>query len=986
MNTANKVPTGFASMVALLGVVCAGLLTLQSGRWAGSTTAPLPRAAPEIALAGERCFATINVTTVYSSIDGAAVQQAINAASPNDTVKIAGYCAGRTPENAIAIIGKPLTLAGGYTNTVGGWNSPDLSNNATTLDAIGIDAVVKVNATATLIGFTVTNGIVSGIDASQAVTLTDMSVFSNTAVSGGGARFLKAANVTRSNFISNSASGDGGGIYAAEALTLTQVTMMRNATDAYGGGVRAPVNVHVVSSRFVSNTASQAGAGLHAGRVTLQTSAFEQNRAADCAGMNALGELRDMASTFERNHATLNGGGFCVGADATLTETRVVTNSAIVGNGGGIYASGSGTITLTRALLRGNVAGASGGGAMLLKRANVSSSHFVSNTASGGGAVAIDVGDNTPIRFTNNLFARNWASGNGAALFIQSLTEVTLLNNTVASPTFVNKAAFYVELAPADPDEIVLALVNTLVSNHATGTALVTGFMAEFNTFYHNVTTPSTGGFVSSVHIRFGTAGFRNPFADDYHLTFESDAINQGTGLFANPVDGDGDPRPQGGGVDIGYDESPFGAVCYAQANDSSVFTSTHAGAVRAAVAVAAPGSTVKIAGYCAGVAADGPTTQVVYLSKTLTLAGAYTHTNWLTPNANNVTTLDARAGGRGILAMVDASVRDVTVISGLVSGQGAGIAAAQEITLTRVKLIDNVATGGSVAYGGGLLASKATISASVFSGNRADIGGAAYLQSRSRIHSSEFRNNSATLGGGGLYVHQGDHQIVDTLIQENVCDPCVNAGGGGVWSLGSLSLDRVRVIGNQTPGPVGGLAYGGGTMVAAEYALAITNSLFARNAQGTPGAQLGIITAGKASVQHSTIASPTVGASAAIVVSSGDVRIINTLIASHTTGIWNISGLVNEDYNLYSGVATPRTDNVLSGTHSLTSGAAGFVNPLADDYHLTAASAARDKGTDAGVNRDFDGDVRPLGSKPDIGYDEVNAPARRVMLPVVVK
>lgn len=101
-----------------------------------------------------------------------------------------------------------------------------------------------------------------------------------------------------------------------------------------------------------------------------------------------------------------------------------------------------------------------------------------------------------------------------------------------------------------------------------------------------------------------------------------------------------------------------------------------------------------------------------------------------------------------------------------------------------------------------------------------------------------------------------------------------------------------------------------------------------------------------------------------------GGFDIINTIFASHTIGIAAGEGVrVTEDYNLFFGNGT-NTVGVTSGGHSLT-GDSAFADPWADDYHLTALSAAIDAGTDLGVTNDFEGDTRPEGAAPDIGADE---------------
>jgi hypothetical protein len=45
------------------------------------------------------------------------------------------------------------------------------------------------------------------------------------------------------------------------------------------------------------------------------------------------------------------------------------------------------------------------------------------------------------------------------------------------------------------------------------------------------------------------------------------------------------------------------------------------------------------------------------------------------------------------------------------------------------------------------------------------------------------------------------------------------------------------------------------------------------------------------------------------------------------------------------------------------------------DGYHLRAGSAAIDRGVDAGVTSDIDGNARPYGSAPDLGAVEYVPP-----------
>jgi len=126
----------------------------------------------------------------------------------------------------------------------------------------------------------------------------------------------------------------------------------------------------------------------------------------------------------------------------------------------------------------------------------------------------------------------------------------------------------------------------------------------------------------------------------------------------------------------------------------------------------------------------------------------------------------------------------------------------------------------------------------------------------------------------------------------------------------------------------------------------------------------------GQVDVLHVTIADSALNSGSAVVVSIGTVNIVNTIIASHTVGIDGMGGMINEDYNLFYGNSTPQTGTINHGGHSF-SGDPAFVNPDADDYHITRWSAALNTGTPVGVFADMDNQPRPVGSGFDIGADE---------------
>jgi hypothetical protein len=121
-------------------------------------------------------------------------------------------------------------------------------------------------------------------------------------------------------------------------------------------------------------------------------------------------------------------------------------------------------------------------------------------------------------------------------------------------------------------------------------------------------------------------------------------------------------------------------------------------------------------------------------------------------------------------------------------------------------------------------------------------------------------------------------------------------------------------------------------------------------------------------------------------------VIISNTIIVSQTVGITVTAGntAVLEGMLWGSGIWANGVDWVGEGT--VNEGAIniredpGFVDPLNDDYHLAAGSAAIDAGIDAGVLFDIDGDPRPVGPRPDIGADEYPSPLSPVYMPLILR
>jgi predicted outer membrane repeat protein len=394
------------------------------------------------------CFAeyTGDSVTDFSSADAGAVRNAIAAASAGGTALL------DSGTTQVALITKTLTLAGGYTTT--NWTTPYPITQPTTLDALAGGRVIYATADATLQGFTVTNGYLSteadvyggGIFAAQALTLSEMTVYSNTIIGvnnikyGGGAYVGGAAVVTATNFYSNRATvsgvgtGFGGGAYFNSPTRVTGATFSGNTTLVLGAGAYFHSTASVAGSTFYNNRGTSAfssgGGASFNGAATVTGSTFVSNTVLNAGGGTLFAAAATVIdSVVERNYAENIGGGAYFAASADITGTSFLSNTAF-NDGGGVLILGAAVITDTAFM--NNLSGLRGGGAQFEGAAQVANSTYINNTSVSGGGAYFKTA--SAKQLMNVLFARNSAATNGAAIYVADASPLVLVHVTIASP------------------------------------------------------------------------------------------------------------------------------------------------------------------------------------------------------------------------------------------------------------------------------------------------------------------------------------------------------------------------------------------------------------------------------------------------------------------------------------------------------------------------------------------------------------------------
>ncbi|MEA3345441.1 MAG: NosD domain-containing protein [Chloroflexota bacterium] len=209
---------------------------------------------------------------------------------------------------------------------------------------------------------------------------------------------------------------------------------------------------------------------------------------------------------------------------------------------------------------------------------------------------------------------------------------------------------------------------------------------------------------------------------------------------------------------------------------------------IQAAVDAASDGDEIRVAGgNYTDIHQRAGITQVVYISKTVTIRGGYTVTDWeaFNPDANP-TILDAEGQGRVlyITGEISPTIEGLHITGGNAAGLGGGLGTTTDagggvyINAAAATISDCQVFSSTADWGGGLYLyqSDAVLNRNIVTTNTADYGGGLYLAlSAASLSDNEVADNQAPTSGGGLYLLYG----APTLIGNTVISSTADWGGG---------------------------------------------------------------------------------------------------------------------------------------------------------------------------------------------------------------
>ncbi|MFJ6945130.1 hypothetical protein ACISU4_10830 [Streptomyces wuyuanensis] len=184
---------------------------------------------------------------------------------------------------------------------------------------------------------------------------------SNGVSQGNGAKL----NISTSKLTHNNASGGGGGIYSTGTATISKSLISHNKDRGPGGGIAVLGGVMEVEQSAIShNTGDNAGGGIFSGlaSVYLRKTTVSHNTSSTGGGLYLINATVE-DSKIDKNIALIdNGGGVYVGGfKVAIRHSRITGNQAPRGSGAGLFIS-NGNVTLTDIKVKDNIAGTAPGG------------------------------------------------------------------------------------------------------------------------------------------------------------------------------------------------------------------------------------------------------------------------------------------------------------------------------------------------------------------------------------------------------------------------------------------------------------------------------------------------------------------------------------------------------------------------------------------------------------------------------------------------
>lgn len=585
-------------------------------------------------------------------------------------------------------------------------------------------------------------------------------------------------------------------------------TLAKKTVQAAINSAAAEDEIWVEAGTYVESISMKDGVGLYGGFAGSETERNQRDWKINITILDANQHGRVVTFPSGASSATaidgftIRNGGTGVGCGLS---SATISNDSIVDNSDSGISCRESTATITNNLIENNHGQEGGGISCEAASPVIENNTIVGNTASTGGGISCYESPNAVI--VNNIIGGNSAFWNGGGISCDSTSPV-LTNNTITGNTAgVEGGGLYCYMSQA-------AVANNIVAFNSSGIASSFATPALRNNCVYGNAVYNYSGLSEGV----GDITMNPMLADlrygNVHIQPGSPCIDAGwsdaPGLPSTDIDGQ--PRVQGGSVDIGADESdgttraagPYIVVRVStsgnDANDGSSWSSAMRTVQAAIAAATAKGGDVWVEA--------GLYSEHITLASYAYVYGGFDGTETERTQRNwhvNRTVLDG--GGTGAVVSIVAGDK-LSCIDGFTIRNGAG---------------------NSVLEGGGIYCDTAspTIANNTVTGNSGSFnGGGIYChQSGALITHNRIVGNSTSIGsGGGVYLSDCNFAILsDNAIAGN---GAAGRGGGVYIDSGACTITGNTVAANCA-------LYGGGIDCESSVRPTISNNIVAFNSSG---------------------------------------------------------------------------------------------------------------------------------------------------------
>lgn len=275
---------------------------------------------------------------------------------------------------------------------------------------------------------------------------TQMTIYADTIIDGGGQITLSGDNATRIFYVSIIGN-----------LTIQNITLTNGYVDGYGGAVYISDGgrfTAVNSTIQDSQTNGWAGSAIFAegtAEIILQKSVIKNNRTTNYGAINSTGPVTIVGSVISDNFSNAGGGAMSVSNQVTIQNSQISNNRASSGDGGGLLIGATAYVVIENSLISDNVSLDEGGGIytngeMLIKGSTLQSNR--SGDGSGGGLYLW--GANAYVTVENSTFIGNLASSSGGGISVRNGSELILYQSTISFNSSITTNGGGISIGGAD--------------------------------------------------------------------------------------------------------------------------------------------------------------------------------------------------------------------------------------------------------------------------------------------------------------------------------------------------------------------------------------------------------------------------------------------------------------------------------------------------------------------------------------------------------